>query len=160
MNTNVSSRTTAAAAGNAESIANSTSAHYRDVVDGGEQFSAHQSTSPLRDELHKLKNDLETLLARGSSLSESELCGARDRLYTAFDSVRSSTKEKLSSIQASAKDLASKAGEKANEAKQHLSQGVDSTVEYMKKRPLQSVAIATGVGFLLGMLLRRDRGED
>jgi ElaB/YqjD/DUF883 family membrane-anchored ribosome-binding protein len=45
---------------------------------------------------------------------------------------------------------------KASDAKQQLNQGVDVTTEYIKERPLQSVAIAAGVGFLLGALLRRD----
>ena len=85
---------------------------------------------------------------------------------------------KFGSMQQSAKDMASRASQraaearqqfsqkaadakqqfsqKASDAKHQLDQGVDVTTQYIQERPLQSVAIAAGVGFLLGALFRRD----
>jgi ElaB/YqjD/DUF883 family membrane-anchored ribosome-binding protein len=54
----------------------------------------------------------------------------------------------FSSMRYAAKGLAS-------EASRQLNRGVETTTEYVKDRPMQSVAVAVGTGLLLGMLLRR-----
>jgi ElaB/YqjD/DUF883 family membrane-anchored ribosome-binding protein len=94
------------------------------------------STS-LREELTNLKSDLDALLSRASSLTDRELSDARDKLLARFSSMRYA-----------AKGMATEAG-------RQLNRGVDVTSDYVKDRPLQSVAIATGVGLLLGAALRR-----
>ena len=43
----------------------------------------------------------------------------------------------------------------AGQASKQLSHGVDVTTDYVKQKPLQSVAIAAGVGLLVGALLRK-----
>lgn len=95
-----------------------------------------QSRTSLREELANLKSDLDTLMSHAATLTDRELSDARDRLMTKFGSMRES-----------AKGMASKAGDQ-------LSQGMDVTTEYVKEKPIQSVAIAAGIGLLLGALLR------
>jgi ElaB/YqjD/DUF883 family membrane-anchored ribosome-binding protein len=99
---------------------------------------SQQSGSNLRSELTSLKSDLDSLMSRASTLTDRELSEARDRLMNKFSSVRETAKGM------------------ATEASKQLSSGVDATSEYVKERPLQAVAIATGIGLLLGALLRRN----
>ncbi len=96
-----------------------------------------QSTSSLREELTNLKSDLDALMAHAATLTDSELSEAHDKILAKFSSVRHA-----------AKGIAA-------EASRQLSHGVDITSDYVKERPLQSVAIATGVGLVLGAVLRR-----
>jgi len=91
----------------------------------------------LRTELGNLKSDLDTLLARATNLSEVELRQEYARLMAKFSSLR-----------AAAKGVATQAG-------QQLNRGMDATSGYVREKPLQSVAVATGVGLVLGMLLHR-----
>ena len=175
MNTNPSSATPgqkpnlAGSPNNAEShstaasVSSPSTPDYNDMHGTAQQFSAHQyeadldsvqaaqsgsgqKGSRLRTELSNLKKDLDSLMSRASSLNENDLRNARDRIMTRF-----------SAMQASAKGFASDANRRAGEAKQQLNQGVETGTEYVKERPLQSVAIAAGIGFVLGALFRRDR---
>lgn len=91
----------------------------------------------LRTELGNLKSDLDTLLGRATNLSDAELRHEYSRLMSKFGSLR-----------AAAKDVAAQAG-------QQLNRGMDATSGYVREKPLQSVAVATGVGMVLGMLLHR-----
>lgn len=93
--------------------------------------------SRLREELSNLKSDLDALMSHASTLTENELIEARDRIMTRFSSMRYA-----------ARGLADQAGKQIN-------QGMDVTVDYVRERPLQSVAIAAGVGALMGLLLTR-----
>lgn len=92
----------------------------------------------LREELSGLKNDLDALMLHASTLSDSELREARDRIMARFSSMRYA-----------ARGLAEQAGKQ-------FSQGRDVTADYVREKPLQSVALAAGVGMLIGALLRRD----
>jgi ElaB/YqjD/DUF883 family membrane-anchored ribosome-binding protein len=94
-------------------------------------------SSRMRTELSNLKRDLDDLMSRATSMSDMDLNAARALLM-----------EKYSSMQRSVKGIASEAGKQ-------FSHGADLTSDYVKERPLQAVAIATGVGLLLGALLRR-----
>lgn len=91
----------------------------------------------LRTELGNLKSDLDTLLGRATNLSDAELRQEYARLMAKFSSLR-----------AAAKGVATQAG-------QQLNRGMDATSGYVREKPLQSVAVATGVGLMLGMLLHR-----
>lgn len=95
------------------------------------------SSSRMRTELSNLKRDLDDLMSRATSMSDMDLNAARALLM-----------EKYSSMQRSVKGIASEAGKQ-------FSHGADLTSDYVKERPLQAVAIATGVGLLLGALMRR-----
>lgn len=103
---------------------------------------AEQPESPstgemLREELSNLKSDLDDLVSRASNLTDEELRDAWEK-----------TMAKFSSMRHAAKNMAA-------EANKHLNKSVDATTDYVKEKPLQSVAIATGVGLLLGSVLRR-----
>ncbi len=102
------------------------------------QSTSYENDAPrLREELSNLKSDLDALMAHASTLTENELREARDRIMTRFSSMRYA-----------ARGLADQAGKQIN-------QGMDVTVDYVRERPLQSVAIAAGVGALMGLLLTR-----
>jgi ElaB/YqjD/DUF883 family membrane-anchored ribosome-binding protein len=96
-----------------------------------------QEGASLREELANLKSDLDALMSHASTLTDRELREARDKIMAKFSSMRYAAKGM------------------ATEASKQLNRGVDVTSEYVKDRPLQSVAIATGVGLLLGAALRR-----
>ena len=94
--------------------------------------------SGLREELSNLKNDLDALMLHASTLSESELREARDRIMARFSSMRHA-----------AKGI-------AEQATRQLSLGRDATADYVRERPLQSVLVSASLGMLIGALLRRD----
>lgn len=102
--------------------------------------SAAQSSNALglREELTNLKSDLDALMSHASTLTESELREARDRIMARFSSMRHA-----------ARGMAEQAG-------RQFSQGREITADYVRDKPLQSMAIAAGAGLLLGMLFRRD----
>lgn len=149
------------------SVASSSSADYSHITGGAENYDAHHNTSKVRSELLNLKSDLDTLMSRASSMSDSELHSARDKMMAKFGTVQQSAKDMASRASQRAADARQQFSQKASDAKlqfnqrasdakQQLNQGVDVTTQYIQERPLQSVAIAAGVGFLLGALLRRD----
>ncbi|MFM8467168.1 MAG: glycine zipper domain-containing protein [Oxalobacteraceae bacterium] len=92
----------------------------------------------LREDLTRLKNDLDALMSHASTLTETELREARDRIFTQFSSMRYM-----------AYGMVAQAGKQ-------FAHGKNMTLDYVRNKPLQSIAIATGAGLLLGMLLRRD----
>ena len=91
----------------------------------------------MRDELSTLKSDLDALMSHASTLNEVELREARDRILARFSSMRYA-----------ARGIADQAG-------RQFSQGREMTVDYVRDKPLQAVAIAAGVGLLLGTMMRR-----
>lgn len=96
-----------------------------------------QTAASMRSDLSSLKTDLDALVGRASSMSDEELRQAYTRMMTQFSSLRHA-----------AKGIADEAGRQIN-------RGMETTTEYVKDRPMQSVAVAVGAGVLLGMLLRR-----
>ncbi|RZA27667.1 MAG: DUF883 domain-containing protein [Proteobacteria bacterium] len=84
----------------------------------------------LRGDLADLKKDLDALLGKASTLTDRELRDARDRLFTKFGTAKVAAQEQF----------------------QH---GVDLASDYAKEKPMQAVAIAAGIGLLLGALTRR-----
>jgi ElaB/YqjD/DUF883 family membrane-anchored ribosome-binding protein len=106
-------------------------------IGGGAGFGRQASdSSTLREELSSLKSDLDDLVSRAASLTDRELSDARDRLWSKFSSMRHSMRGM------------------ADQARTQLNQGMDVTSDYVKDKPLQSVAIAAGVGLLIGALMR------
>ena len=95
------------------------------------------STGDLRRDLADLKKDLDALLGKASTLTDRELRDARDRLLARFGTMR-----------VAAQDM-------AGQAQEQLNRGVDMTSEYVKERPMQAVAIAAGIGLVLGAITRR-----
>ncbi len=117
-----------------------TSASSSDTFGGRTSWSGRQSSTAagMREELGNLKSDLDALMSHASTLTETELQEARDRILARFSSMRYA-----------ARGMATQAG-------QQFSRGRDMTVDYVRDKPLQSVAIAAGAGLLLGVLMRRD----
>lgn len=87
-------------------------------------------SADLRSDLADLKRDLDALLGKASTLTDRELRDARDRLFVKFGTVKDAAQEQF----------------------QH---GVDLASDYAKEKPMQAVAIAAGIGLLLGALTRR-----
>ena len=96
-----------------------------------------RSAATLRSELSSLKNDLDALVNRSASMSDDELTTAHAQLMAKFSSVRYA-----------AKGIAS-------EATRQLNRSMETTTEYVKDKPMQSVAVAVGTGLLLGLLFKR-----
>ena len=92
----------------------------------------------LQEELSRLKSDLDALMSHASTLTETELREARDRIISRFSSVRYM-----------AYSMVAQAGKQISQVK-------NMTLGYVRSKPLQSVAIAAGAGLLLGILMRRE----
>ncbi|HJV86003.1 MAG TPA: DUF883 domain-containing protein [Noviherbaspirillum sp.] len=99
--------------------------------------SSQRSTASLRADLSSLKNDLDSLVNRASGMSDDDLSQAYTQLMAKFSSLRYA-----------AKGIAS-------QASQQINRGVETTTEYVKDKPMQSMAVAAGAGLLLGLLLKR-----
>ena len=95
-----------------------------------EEMKGAGATGDLRGDLADLKRDLDALLGKASTLTDRELRDARDRLLARFGTVKEAAQEQF----------------------QH---GVDIASDYAKEKPMQAVAIAAGIGLLLGALTRR-----
>ncbi|WP_235953007.1 DUF883 family protein [Noviherbaspirillum galbum] len=98
---------------------------------------AQQSAASMRSDLSSLKNELDALVNRAPSLSDDELSQAHAQMMAKFSSLRHA-----------AKGI-------ADEASRQINRGMESTTEYVKDKPMQSVAVAVGTGLLLGMLFKR-----
>lgn len=131
MDTNISSTT-----GNGSDKATATTASAKTMY-GDAKGAAQRTGAMLRSELSNLKNDLDSLVNRSSSMSDDELAQAHAQLMAKFSSVRYA-----------AKGIAS-------QASQQLNRSMETTTEYVKDKPMQSVAVAVGTGLLLGMLFGR-----
>jgi ElaB/YqjD/DUF883 family membrane-anchored ribosome-binding protein len=88
-------------------------------------------------EMASLKADLDQLIALLPSLSEVDLNAAKEKLLT-----------KIEATKVVAKDMTA-------DVREQFNHGVDVSGAYVKERPLQSVAVAAGVGILLGLLIAR-----
>ncbi|WP_019140441.1 DUF883 family protein [Noviherbaspirillum massiliense] len=98
---------------------------------------AQRVSSTLRSELSNLKDDLDSLVNRASNMSDEELSQAHSQMMAKFSSMRYA-----------ARGI-------ANQASQQFNRSMETTTEYVKDRPMQSVAVAMGAGLLLGMLFKR-----
>lgn len=95
-----------------------------------------QDARDLRDELADLKRDLDNLVTKATALADRELRNAWDQINGQFGNA-----------QGSARDMADQAG-------QQLNRGVEVTSDYVRERPMQALAIAAGIGLLIGALRR------
>jgi len=95
------------------------------------------STATLREDLQALKTDLDTLLGHAAELTDVELHDAQERILTKFSSLRFA-----------AKGIAVEAG-------RQFHHGVEVTTDYVKEKPIQSIALAVSFGTLLGVIIGR-----
>lgn len=127
------SDTAAGAAGDMAGHISTSAVHVLDATkEAGKKIGA-----VAHGEMTNLRAELDDLISRLSSLSELELIAAKEKLLS-----------KIESTKAAAKDVTA-------DVTQQFNHGVGVTTEYVKERPLQSVAVAAGVGILLGMLISR-----
>jgi len=96
-----------------------------------------QVSAVAKEEMTSLRADLDDMTSRISIFSESELVAAKEKILV-----------KVESTKVAAKGIAA-------DVTQQINHGVGVTTDYVKERPLQSVAVAAGVGILLGMLISR-----
>ncbi len=130
---NNSSATPSGAASQLGGQLGSSATHVLDATkDAGQQIG-----SVAKGEMAILRADLDNLVSRISSMTEHELAAAKEKLLA-----------KVESTKIAARGVAA-------DVSQQLHHGVDVTTDYVKERPLQSVAVAAGVGVLLGMLIAR-----
>lgn len=132
METNYSSQPSGNGSDKASAASSAAKDTYNDV-----KGAARRTAANLRSELSNLKNDLDSLVSRSSSLSDEELNQAHAQMMAKFSSVRSAAKGM------------------ASEASRQLNRSMETTTEYVKDKPMQSVAVAVGTGLLLGMLFKR-----
>ena len=132
METNLSSTVTGNGSDKASTTASTARGMYTEAKGATQRIAA-----TLRSELSNLKNDLDALVTRAPSLSDEELAQAHSQLMAKFSSVRYA-----------AKGIAS-------QASRQLNRSVETTTEYVKDKPMQSVAVAVGTGLLLGLLFKR-----
>ena len=130
---NKNAATTAGAAGEMAGHIGTSAVHVLDAT----KAAGKQIGAVAKEEMTSLRADLDDLTSRLSSLSESELIAAKEKILA-----------KIESTQVAAKGIASDVTEQINH-------GVGVTTDYVKERPLQSVAVAAGIGILFGMLISR-----
>lgn len=104
---------------------------------GSAFMGAGRSSASLRDNLATMKDDLDSLMSRAGSMSDHDLSEAHDRMMAQFSSMRHAARGM------------------AAEATRQLNRSVDVTTDYVKDKPMQSVAVAVGLGLAVGMLFMR-----
>lgn len=127
------SDTVAGAAGNMAGRVGTSAVHVLDAT----KTAGKQIGAVAKEEMTSLRADLDDLTSRLSSLSEFELIAAKEKILA-----------KVEAMKVAAKGVATDVGQQFNH-------GVGVTTEYVKERPLQSLAVAAGIGILLGMLISR-----
>lgn len=106
------------------------------VVDAAKD-AGKQITAVSKVEMSTLRSELDYLTSRISKMSDQELVAAKEKFLA-----------KIEATKVTAKGVAS-------DVTRQITHGVDITTDYVKERPLQSVAVAGGIGILLGMLIAR-----
>lgn len=124
--------TTSTASGNGSATSAAARTMYNDT-----KAAAGRTAESLRSELSLLKTDLDTLMSRASSMTDEELASAHTQLMAKFSSLRYAARGF------------------ADEASRQFNRGVETTHQYVKEKPMQSVGLAVGTGLLLGLLFSR-----
>lgn len=106
-------------------------------VGGAARSAGKQASAVASEELANLRSDLGDLISRISSLSETEVEEAKEKLLAKIASTREA------------------ASEMADDAREQFDHGVEYSRDYVKEHPMQSVGYAALAGFLLGLLITR-----
>ncbi|GGI15778.1 DUF883 family protein [Oxalicibacterium faecigallinarum] len=97
------------------------------------------TTATLRSDLQLLKTDIDSLITHAVDLTDAELSDAYERVAG-----------KVASARQSAREFAGQASEK-------IHHGFDVSTGYVKARPKQTLAVALGIGALIGIILARSK---
>lgn len=127
------SNTVAGAAGNMAGRVGTSAVHVLDAT----KAAGRQIGAVAKEEMTSLRADLDDLTSRLSTMSEYELSAAKEKILA-----------KIEALKVAAKSASTDVGHQFNH-------GVVVTTEYVKERPLQSLAITAGIGILIGMLISR-----
>jgi ElaB/YqjD/DUF883 family membrane-anchored ribosome-binding protein len=108
----------------------------------------------MQAEIRHLAGDLQERLARLNGISRQGAAhageGVQDFIANTLDSLTSKAVSQLTSrVQNRASDLSDEAARMGNKAVKRVSREID-------RRPLLTLAIAAGVGYLAGMAMRRE----
>lgn len=133
---NFPNKNAATTAGATEEMAGHIGTSAVHVLDATKEF-GKQIGAVAKEEVTSLRADLDELTSSLATLSEFELSAAKEKILA-----------KIESAKVTAKGM-------AKDVTQQINHGVDVTTDYVKERPLQSMAVAASVGILLGMLISR-----
>ena len=132
--------TSSGASDNGHDVSSSTTGAMQSASTGrnGSGFMGmRRSSASLRDDLTSMKENLDSLVGRAESMSDQELSEAHGKMMSQFSSMRHAARGM------------------ASEATRQLNRSVDVTTDYVKDKPMQSVAVAVGLGLAVGMLFMR-----
>jgi ElaB/YqjD/DUF883 family membrane-anchored ribosome-binding protein len=103
------------------------------------------ATEDVQQDLQALREDLGTLAEEVASLMSSTGNQALDEV-----------KDRIRRIRSSLDDVMSDAGARGRDALRDVSENVSAAIEeHVKERPLTTLALAVGLGFILGATWRR-----
>jgi ElaB/YqjD/DUF883 family membrane-anchored ribosome-binding protein len=133
------------------------------MSDNNSHSSAGQKLESSRDHAKKA---LDAAAEAGSAVGETVKKHAKAAYETGREHLGAAARDLGEAANASYKDLRGKAAHRADEFKDRANTLLDDTAArarecqteaeaYIRQNPLQSVAIAVGVGFILGIMLRR-----
>lgn len=91
----------------------------------------------LEKQVQDLRNDIAAIASTLSDLGSQKLNEAKDRAQTMYENARAQGDEAL------------------NDAREKLTQTQDSICACVREKPMMSLAIAAGIGFVIGQILRR-----
>lgn len=95
-----------------------------------------------REEASGLKRELDDLISRLPSMSAAAMEEAKQEFLN-----------KVASTREAAKGI-------SENVRQQLTQRAEDTAAYVKEQPLRSMAMAVGVGVIMGLLMSRGGGRD
>ncbi|HEY4541962.1 MAG TPA: DUF883 domain-containing protein [Noviherbaspirillum sp.] len=104
---------------------------------GDAKATTRRTAESIRAELSTLKSDIDDLADRAAHMSDEELTRAHAQMMAKFSSIRYAARGF------------------ADEASRQFNRGVETTHQYVKEKPMQSVGAAVGAGLLLGLLFSR-----
>ncbi|HEX4145792.1 MAG TPA: hypothetical protein VHY91_19965 [Pirellulales bacterium] len=103
------------------------------------------ATDQLRDKVGDVRQNLRDIGSIAQDAAKEKVTDLRDTVSQQAADLREATNRK-------AEDLRTRAGEFCDEGRQRAVEFERTLEQRIREKPLQSVAIAAGVGILLGML--------
>lgn len=105
--------------------------------------------------VEQLESELETLRKDFSDISQSLKNIAKQKSDEAESRMRRAYHQAADRAQDAWDNISSSGEEYYHHAREYLDDGMDSLNECVRDKPLQSLAVVAGIGFLIGFLTRR-----